>query len=96
MDRLSWLWRDLRFGLRNLNKDRRFALLAILALALGIGATTVIFSAIDSIVLEPFAYRDADRLTTFYIHDVNLPDPRRQWRLHHAGAHGLPRTKPRL
>jgi putative ABC transport system permease protein len=73
MDRLSWLWRDLRFGLRNLNKDRRFALLAVLALALGIGATTVIFSAIDSIVLEPFAYRDADRLTTFYIHDVNRP-----------------------
>ncbi|MGC1830114.1 MAG: ABC transporter permease [Candidatus Acidiferrales bacterium] len=73
MDRLSWLWRDLRFGLRSLNKDRRSALLAVLALALGIGATTVIFSAIDSIVLEPFAYRDAGKLTTFYIHDVNRP-----------------------
>lgn len=73
MDRFSWFFRDLRFGLRSLNKDRRSALLAILALALGIGATTVIFSAIDSIVLEPFAYRDADRLTTFYIHDVNRP-----------------------
>jgi len=74
MDRLSWLWRDLRFGLRNLNKDRRFALLAILALALGIGATTVIFSAIDSILLEPFPYRDSGRLTRFFIHDVNRPD----------------------
>jgi len=70
---MDWLWRDLRFGFRNLNKDRRFALLAILALALGIGATTVIFSAIDSIVLEPFAYRDSPRLTRFFIHDANRP-----------------------
>ncbi|MGP8156382.1 MAG: ABC transporter permease [Candidatus Acidiferrales bacterium] len=70
---MDWFWRDLRFGLRSLNKDRRFALLAILALALGIGATTVIFSAIDSILLEPFAYRDPGRLTDFYIHDVTRP-----------------------
>src|SRR5271168_4458411 len=70
---MDWFWRDLRFGLRNLNKDRRFALLAILALALGIGATTVIFSAIDSILLEPFAYRDSERLTNFYIHDATQP-----------------------
>jgi putative ABC transport system permease protein len=73
MDRLSWLWRDLRYGLRNLKKDRRFALLAILALALGIGATTVIFSAIDSIVLEPFIYPQPDELTGFNIHDSTLP-----------------------
>jgi len=70
---MDWFWRDVRFGLRNLNKDRRFALLAILALALGIGATTVIFSVIDSILLEPFAYRDSGRLTNFYIHGVNQP-----------------------
>ncbi len=76
MDRLSWLWRDLRFGLRSLNKDRRFALLAILALALGIGATTVIFSAIDSIVLEPFIYPHAEELTNFYVHDSTLPADR--------------------
>ena len=71
---MDWFWRDLRFGLRNLNKDRRFALLAILALALGIGATTVIFSAIDSIMLEPFAYKDSGRLARFFIHDVNHPN----------------------
>jgi predicted permease len=71
---MDWFWRDLRFGWRNLNKDRRFALLAILALALGIGATTVIFSAIDSIMLEPFAYKDSGRLTRFFIHDVNHPN----------------------
>jgi len=76
MDHFSWLWRDLRFGLRNLKKDRRFALMAILALALGIGATTVIFSAIDSIVLEPFIYPRAQELTGFYIHDSTLPPNR--------------------
>ena len=70
---LNWLWQDLRFGLRTLRKDFRFASLAILALALGIGATTVIFSAIDAILLEPYPYKDADRLTHFFIHDVTRP-----------------------
>jgi putative ABC transport system permease protein len=70
---MDWLLRDLRFGVRNLIKDRRFALLAILALALGIGATTVIFSAIDSILLEPFAYKDSGRLARFFIHDAKQP-----------------------
>ncbi len=70
---LDNLIRDFRYALRSLRKDRRFALLAILALALGIGATTVIFSAIDSILLEPFAYPHADRLAIFDIHDVNQP-----------------------
>ena len=70
---LNWLWQDFRFGLRTLRKDFRFASLAILALALGIGATTVIFSAIDAILLEPYPYKDADRLTHFFIHDVTRP-----------------------
>jgi putative ABC transport system permease protein len=73
MSYLSGLWLDCRFALRRLRKDLRFAGLAILALALGIGATTVIFSAIDGILLEPFPYRDADRLVDFYIHDVTRP-----------------------
>jgi len=70
---LNWLWRDLRFGLRTLSKDSRFTSLAVLALALGIGATTVIFSAIDAILLEPYPYKNADRLTHFFIHDVTRP-----------------------
>jgi predicted permease len=71
---LEQLLQDVRFGLRNLNKDRRFTLLAILTLALGIGATTVIFSAMDSILLEPFIYAHADRLAIFFIHDLNQPN----------------------
>lgn len=73
MEMLEWLGQDLRYGLRNLNKERRFALLAICALALGIGATTVIFSVIYNGVLDPFPYREAGRLTNFFIHDVSQP-----------------------
>jgi putative ABC transport system permease protein len=64
---------DFRYGLRTLWKARRFAAVAILALALGIGATTVIFSVINGILIEPFPYRNADRFVTFYIHDVTRP-----------------------
>jgi putative ABC transport system permease protein len=56
-------WRlDLRFGLRLLRNDPRFAALAILALALGIGATTAVFTVVDSILLRPLPYKDPDRL----------------------------------
>jgi len=73
MESLDWLRQDLRYGLRSLNKERRFALLAVCALALGIGATTLIFSVIYNGVLEPFPYRGARRLTNFFIHDVSQP-----------------------
>lgn len=73
MQALEWIWQDLRYGLRTLWKDRQFAAVAIFALALGIGATTVIFSVIDGILIEPFPYRNADRFVTFFIHDVTRP-----------------------
>ncbi len=73
MQAFEWILQDLRYGVRTLWKDRRFAAVAIFALALGIGATTVIFSVIDGILIEPFPYRNADRFVTFYIHDVTLP-----------------------
>jgi predicted permease len=60
---------DLRFALRNLVRQPGFALTAILTLALGIGATTAIFSVVNAIVLRPLPYEDAERvvaLTNFY------------------------------
>jgi len=48
--------------------------LAILALALGIGSATTIFSVIDNVLLDPFPYRDAHRIVTFQIHDMERGD----------------------
>lgn len=74
MERFQWIWQDLRYGIRGLRKDRGFALLAIFALALGIGSTTVIFSVIDNVLLEPFPYKNANRLSNFFIHDNSRSD----------------------
>jgi predicted permease len=66
-NRFESLYRDFRFALCSLKKDRRFTLVAILTLALGIGSTTLIFSVIDCVVLHPFPYKNPDRLANFNI-----------------------------
>lgn len=53
---------DLRLSLRSLAKARGFALIAIITLGVGIGATTAIFSALRALAISPFHYPDADRL----------------------------------
>jgi len=58
------IWHDLRYGLRVLGKNPGFTILAILTLALGIGAATVISSVVDRVLLNPFPYKNADRLAT--------------------------------
>ena len=68
---IDQLLQDFRYGIRTLFKDRRFTLLAIFALALGIGASTVVFSVIYDGLLNPFPYWDANGISIFQIHDVS-------------------------
>lgn len=66
---LADLAQDLRFALRSLRRDRGFTLVAVLTLALGIGATTALFAVIHAVVLNPLPFPESSRLvdlaTTF-------------------------------
>jgi putative ABC transport system permease protein len=56
------LRQDIRYGVRSLGRNPGFATVALLALGLGVGATTAVFSVVNSVLLQPLPYRSADRL----------------------------------
>ena len=64
------LLRDFRYALRSLRKDYRFSLVAILALALGIGASTVVFSVVYNAIFETVPYKNFSRLVVFKIDNL--------------------------
>ncbi len=88
----TWGWRrlrdladDARFGSRMLRKNSGFAIVAILSLALGIGATTAVFSVVYGVLVNPYPYANSDRMVHLTVHEtrgnplfINLNGPQLQ------------------
>jgi hypothetical protein len=69
------LVQDLRFAFRQFLKSPGFAISAVLSLMLGIGATTAIFSVIYGVLLDPYPYKDANRMVHVELKDKNGRGP---------------------
>jgi putative ABC transport system permease protein len=72
--RAEWGWtgleqlaRDVRYGIRQVRRNRGFSAIAIATLALGIGGITAMFSAVDAVLIRPLPYADADRLVMIWL-----------------------------
>jgi hypothetical protein len=59
---LETLWQDLRYGLRQLKRNPGFTAVAVLTLGIGIGAAALVFGVVYGAILNPYPYRDADRI----------------------------------
>jgi len=63
---MDGLWQDVRFGFRMLFKHSGFTAIAVVTLALGIGATTAIFSVVDAVLIKRLPCKDPDRIVAVW------------------------------
>jgi len=70
------LWQDLRYALRTLAKNPAFTSIAIVAIALGIGANTVIFSAVNAVLLRPLPFKNPEQLVMVWENATHLGFPK--------------------
>ena len=67
---IEGLWQDLRYAIRSLRRSPRFTAVAVFTMALGVGATTVVFSVIYNVLVDPLPYRDFNRAVVFSVRGV--------------------------
>ncbi len=71
---METLWQDVRYGLRMLFRNPGFTLVAVLSLALGIGANTTIFTLVNTVLLHPIPVQDPERLVSLFTTDEKTKD----------------------